>query len=273
MLDALAKDFVPIAANLYEIREKTHPAYWLYESLQKQKDNYQGLWIATPDGKLLGAFMDWPNRETDWTETLLTTLARARKAFGPSESRTPGPGANLYPSKGIGKSPDGNYHVAGLSRAVFNKGETFSPPDLERVVLTPTEFLAFAPPTMTVGAEYAIRGDGPKKFSPLMTTGCGHNAYPEPTDVTGVELFGRVSAVANGQALVWYQGRIASQRESRFDKGKIARGEGKFFGYATFDVSTRAMLRLRLFLDTSYRNYPPYDGPQPMLGLAEWRAK
>jgi hypothetical protein len=49
---------VPVALNLYKIRQDQGEAGDFWRSVQKQKPNYQGLWLVSPEGKVLAAHQD-----------------------------------------------------------------------------------------------------------------------------------------------------------------------------------------------------------------------
>jgi hypothetical protein len=44
---------VPAAINLYSVRKATDGSREFFLSVQRQKDQYQGVWIVTPEGKVL----------------------------------------------------------------------------------------------------------------------------------------------------------------------------------------------------------------------------
>ena len=44
----ISSSFVPVALNLYKIRVEKGEAGDFFRSVQKQKDQYQGLWVVSP---------------------------------------------------------------------------------------------------------------------------------------------------------------------------------------------------------------------------------
>ena len=47
----ISENFVPVAVNIYLMRGKD-PASQLFQSVQKHKYSYQGVWIVDPAGKV-----------------------------------------------------------------------------------------------------------------------------------------------------------------------------------------------------------------------------
>ena len=41
---------MPVALNLYKVRQDKSEAGDFFRSVQKQKPNYQGLWVVSPSG-------------------------------------------------------------------------------------------------------------------------------------------------------------------------------------------------------------------------------
>ncbi len=49
---------MPVALNRNKIKEAKTPAGDLYRDIQKQRTQYQGVWIVSPEGKVLSQFQD-----------------------------------------------------------------------------------------------------------------------------------------------------------------------------------------------------------------------
>ena len=47
----ISENFVPVAVNIYRMRGED-PASRFFQSVQKQKYSYQGVWIVDPAGKV-----------------------------------------------------------------------------------------------------------------------------------------------------------------------------------------------------------------------------
>src|SRR6187397_2111178 len=59
VIDRISTMFIPVAVNLYQIRDDEGPGGKLFRSVQKQMDQYQGFWLVAPDGRALAKKHDW----------------------------------------------------------------------------------------------------------------------------------------------------------------------------------------------------------------------
>ncbi len=50
MIRQVTSDLVPVAVNLYKVRAAKDASGELFRSIQRQKDQYQGIWIVSPEG-------------------------------------------------------------------------------------------------------------------------------------------------------------------------------------------------------------------------------
>jgi hypothetical protein len=150
---------VPVAVNLYKVREDRGAAGALFRSVQQQTPQYQGIWIVSPDGKVLSAHHEIKSHAT-WSREVLDTIEAGEKAYyregerpasrsvppspqrdasrsatpspqpSPSEgrgSRSPGEGSGPLPHRGIGVLPDGGVCLAIYSRYVRGGGKERAP--------------------------------------------------------------------------------------------------------------------------------------------------
>ena len=69
----LATSFVPVALNLYEIREAQDAGGELFRHIRRQKPQYQGIWIVAPDGQVLAAHHDVQDR-AQWPQEVLAVI-------------------------------------------------------------------------------------------------------------------------------------------------------------------------------------------------------
>lgn len=273
VIDLIGRSFVAAAVNLYEVREKTHPANAFFAKLAEQKQQYQGIWIATPEGKLLGSYFESENKQFDWTLRLIETLQNSLRAFGPVTQVDARP-VDLHPNRGIGVEADGSATLSGTSRRLLLNGKLLTAPQLDRFKLTEKQFAGLRPAEVKVGAVFEASADAVKRLSPLMTNGSGMGQYPEPKDVTNAKLIGTVTEISDGIATITYAGEMAATHKDLFSKTEcFGHGTTRFVGYGTVDARTGRMLSLLLLLDTAYRGFPPYDEPQQIVGLAEWKAR
>jgi hypothetical protein len=264
---------VPAAVNLYEVRAKTHPANAFFAKLAEQKPQYQGIWIATPEGKLLGSYFESENKQFDWTVRLIETLEASLRTFGPVTPIDARP-VNLHPNRGIGVQADGSATLAGTSRRLLLGGKQLTAPQLDSFRLTEKQFAGLRPAEVKIGAVFEASADSVKRLSPLMTNGSGMGQYPEPKDVTDAKLIGNVVEIVDGVATISYAGELAATHKDLFSKNeRFGHGKTRLVGYGMVDARSGKMLSLLLLMDTAYRGFPPYDEPQQIVGLAEWKAR
>ena len=95
---------MPVALNLYVIRQQKDAAGDFFRAAQKQRPGqYQGLYLVAPDGKVLASHQNFKSHKT-WAEELLADLRPGLQAFGkvkPREVRRSDP----TPQRGCGAQP------------------------------------------------------------------------------------------------------------------------------------------------------------------------
>jgi hypothetical protein len=264
---------VPAAVNLYLVREKPFPGNDFFAKLVEQKQQYQGIWIATPEGKLLGSYFESENKDFDWTVRLIETLQASLRAFGPVTQIDARP-VDLHPDRGVGIQADGSATLAGTCRRLLLNGKQLTYPQIDRFKLTEKEFAGLRPAEVKIGAVFETSVDAVKRMSPLMSLGSGWGLYPAPKDVTEAKMIGSVVEIADGIATITYQGEMAATHKDPFSKNeRFGRGKTRIVGYGKVDARSGRMLSLLLLTDTTYHGFPPYDEPQQIVGLAEWKAR
>src|SRR3954454_10218873 len=105
------------------IRKDQGAAGDFFRSVQKQKPNYQGLWVVSPQGKVLSAHQDMTTMADPrgkWTKSALADLGAGLKASGPVTPRRVEKFQSL-PHRGVGTQPDGRVTLAVTDRWVFVK--------------------------------------------------------------------------------------------------------------------------------------------------------
>ncbi|MFO0880906.1 MAG: hypothetical protein U0840_26555 [Gemmataceae bacterium] len=273
---------MPVALNLYKVREDKGPAGDFFRSVQKQKPNYQGLWVATPEGKVLSAHQDMKTMNDPrgkWTQSALADLQAGLKAFGPVEPRRRVEKFQSLPNRGMGTFPDGRVNLAVTDRWVFVKDLSRDPPRdalgptvFDSIVLTTDEWKKLGPADTRSGTAWEVPEAVARKFYPVLSA--SDTVFRDPKEITSVRLAGQVETVEGGVAYLVYTGAISGTHIGTRNEGK----EGKpcisavklLGGVGTLDVKSGKMLSLTLVFDGSYRNYPPYDHPARFGAVVEW---
>jgi len=272
---------VPVALNLYTVRQDQGEAGDFFRSVQKQKPNYQGLWVVSPEGKVLAAHQDMKNMADPrgkWTKSALADLETGLEAFGPVKPRRVEKVQSL-PHRGVGAQRDGRVTLAVTDRWVFVKDLSRDPPRdalgatvLDSITLTSEEWKGLAPADAKAGTKWEVPEATARKFYPLLST--ADTTFRDPKEVTSVRLAGRVEKVEDGVAHLSYEGEIAATHAGTKDEGKAGKecsSSAKLLGgVGAFDVKSGKMLSLTLVFDGRFRNYAPYDSPARFGAVVEW---
>ena len=73
---------MPVALNLYKIRAAKEEGGDFFRSVQKQKYQYQGLWLVAPDGRVLATAGRGNGNSSDWARVVLADLQAGMNEFG-----------------------------------------------------------------------------------------------------------------------------------------------------------------------------------------------
>src|SRR5438552_11533057 len=106
VIHRVTTNFVPVAVNLYKVRQAEDAGGELFRSVQRQKDQYQGIWIVAPEGKVLAGHHTIKNHKT-WSQEVIETMDAALVSFGPVGPRSEKP-ANPLPDRGHGVQTEGS---------------------------------------------------------------------------------------------------------------------------------------------------------------------
>src|SRR5262249_23162986 len=125
----------------------------LFRAAQRQKDQYQGLWVVSPEGKVLAGHHDIKDHK-NWSQEGPDTLDAGLKTFGPGGAGRVGR-ADAVPYRGIGVGPDGTVTLAIYTRDL-HQGRRDGPAVIDSLTLPAGEWGAFMPPAATVGTDWAL---------------------------------------------------------------------------------------------------------------------
>jgi hypothetical protein len=268
---------------LYVIRAAKDAAGDFFRSVQRQQDHYQGIWIASPEGKVLSSLKtkDVPNTNEGLTKAVLLALDDGIKAFGRVEPRH-AKRTNPLPFRGRGCRPDGSVMLAVADRWMPDKGVEGVPNDpahkaaasFDSFTLTRAEWASLAPPKTVAGQEWTVPEATARKFYTLLSL--GDKVFRDPKEVTAVRIAGKVQSVENGIAYLTFAGQIAGKHTGTANEGRKGQplsSKAKLIGgVGSYDTKAGRMLSLTFVFDGRFRNYPPYDNPASRYGaVVEWR--
>ena len=280
-------NFVPVAVNLYKMRQARDAGGELFRSVQRQKDQYQGIWIVSPQGKVLAGHHEMKSHET-WTQEVLDTIDAALKAFGPVPRREVKK-ANPLPFRGQGVQTDGSVCLAIYARQMLGGGRQAAPagvaasylwlwdgvlrPDgpavIDTLTLTAKDWTALAPPKTDVGTTWPVPEAVARQFCRVLIPSSDQSAMPRPGDAKLARLTGTVESVEAGLARIRLTGAWEAVHLQEGDAKRPLRGAATAQGIAVYDLKQQAMQSLLLVFSGSYGR--PIDEAVCAAGAAvEW---
>lgn len=271
MIRLISSNFVPVAANLYEIRKEKGEAGDFFRNVQKQRPaQYQGLYVVSAEGIVLSSHQAFKSDKT-WPAEVTASLQEGIKAFGAITPRQV-ERADPSPHRGIGVQPDEAVTLAIYAR-VSIKGiplREVPDPTIDSLTLTPTEFTAFNPRAGRVGSQWTIPEELAKKFSRVLGPR-DEDSMPRPNEVTSVEFAGKVLLVEGDLAYLGFQGTIAGNHKTQAKK--TTQSTAKLVGAGVFDLKTSELRSMTWVFDGTFRGPVPYDQPHNYHAVAEWHRK
>jgi len=266
--------FVPVALNLYKTREAKGDGGDLFRSVQKQTpEQYQGITIISPGGKVLANQATAPAGGGSWTDDLIERIDRGLAAFGPVEPRPP-EAHEALPHRGAGDRPGGGVSLAVYTRLMLlgTLPEGLGSATVDTLPLDEPEFRTLGPAGVRPGEEWRVPEGVARKFNRLLSPASDQSTMPLPGEVTAAHLSGRVERVEGGVAYLTFGGRIAGEHAYKFAPhvGKRSRADARVVGVGTCDAAGGRLRSLTLVVDGVFRGLPPYDQPQPYGAVVEW---
>jgi len=281
---------VPAAVNLYKARKATNGSRELFLSIQRQKDQYQGIWIVSPEGKVLAGIHDYKDFKNGAHE-LLGTIDAGLQAFGPVDRRRAEP-TNPLPHRGAGVRDDGSVMLALYGRQMPGGGRetlpagveagrawlwdgTYSPDGptmIDTASLSADEWAAFSPAGAEVGVAWSVPEKVARVFTRLLSASSDQSGMPLPEDARVADLRAKVEAVEGGKARIRLAGRWEMVHAIEGNKDRLTYGAATAEGVAVYDVSGKSMRSFLLVFDGTIRHGKPDGSPVRTGAVAEWRA-
>jgi hypothetical protein len=264
VIQRVSANLVPVAVNLYKTRNAPDAGGKLFRSVQRQKDQYQGIWIVSPDGKVLAGHHNIKDHKT-WALEVLTTIDEGLQSFGHVEPRQVEVTEQL-PFRGQGVQSDGSVSLAIYTRCLHN-GKSDGPAVLDSLTLGAEEWAAFAGEIERAGAEWIIPDRVTRKLCRVLSPSSDQSTMPHPEEVTRAEGNAIVREIREGVAWIEYRGRIDA---SHLYEGKTSHGTARLSGWGLLDLSTKKLKSVRLIFDGTHRAAPPWDSPRQIGAIVEW---
>jgi hypothetical protein len=272
----VAETFVPVALNADRLPDTDAGKF--YRALLKQWP--QGLWVVTPDGKVLGFHYHKPkpgesaaDGQKRWVDETLGMLRGAAKEAGPPTPRVLESKPDVLAGRGRGTGSDGGVRFA-VSVIGLRNGRQDGPPVVDSVRLSAEQWAAFAPPEggAKAGREWTVPEAAARRFAPALSPMTDPIFSPTPGDVTAAKITAKVERVAGGVAVVRYAGRWESAHDRDGDPKFPIRTTATGEGVGVFDTRTGKLTAVTWVLTGSYRNGPPGEKPRPTAAVVEWVA-
>ncbi len=207
-------------------------------SLQRQKPQYHGIWIVSPEGKVLAGHDDRKGKDGEgWTREIIETLEAGLRAFGPVEPRTVAP-ADLLPFRGAGVQPGGSVSLA-LHARLMHKGARDGPVAFDSLTLAAQEWAMLFPPRAAAGEEWVLPDALARKFCRLVSPVSDPDFLPRPEQAKVAELRATVASIEGDTATIRLSGRWETDHSTSEGKRIHASASGE--GTAVFDVQKKAM--------------------------------
>ena len=277
VIRAIRRDCVPVALNLYVIREAKGDAGEFFRDVQKQTpDQYQGIYVVSPEGKVLARQAREPAKPKTWTGELQEVLKDGVKAYG---TVTPRKLAEFdpQPHRGVGVREDGSVVLAVSARWMYFGVEErgLSKPMFDVVPLTESQVLSLGIAESPKGTTWQVPGAVVQLLHKALSPTSDKGSLPRAHEVTLAELKGKVEKVADGVAYLSYEGKLEGSHLGDLDpnKGKRTFGKVALTGVGSCEVKTGKLLSITLVGDGKFRTYPPYDEERPYGAVIEWCKK
>ena len=249
----------------------------LYRDIQKQRPNqYQGIYVIDPKGKVLANQAEPPKDEKLWAKDLRDRIDSGVKAYGEVTQRRATKFTALD-DRGKGTRADGSavlavtirYMHLGLDKRGID-GLT-----LDSVVLTSEHLSAFGVAKAKTGMTWKVPTTDAQHLHKVLSPNSDPNTLARADEVTVAKLEGKVERVSRGIAYLRFTGRISGTHVWIFppNKGKEIHGDAKLDGVGTCDAVTGKLRSIILVGMGEYRHHPPYDNVVKYGAVVEWKAK
>jgi hypothetical protein len=298
----VSASFVPVAVNLYKVRAAKDVGGELFRSVQRQKDQYQGVWIVSPDGKVLAGIHDYQAvRDQEklklgsgevrkrMAQELLGVIDRALEAFGPVTERTV-PADDPLPLRGRGVQPDGAVTMALYVRQMMGGGAEYAPagtpasrlwvwngplrpdgpPVIDSLVLDAEAWSAFTPPKIEPGTNWLVPESIARQFSRVLVPSSDQSWMPLPEDAKQARLTGTVESVEDGVARIRLAGVWEAVHAIEGDASRLVRGGAEADGLAMYDLNQKAIQSLVLVFRGTYGLPRDNNGQNATGAVVEW---
>jgi hypothetical protein len=273
----ISRDTVPVGLNLYVIRDAMGPAGDFFREVQKQKpEQYQGIFVVSPEGKVLSSQGSEPAKPKTWTGDLLDVLETGVKAYGSVTPRKV-KAVDSQPHRGVGVRSDdsivlavsGRWMLLGLDKRGMGKVM------FDVVPLTSSQAASLSVAESPKGTTWQVPVNVVKQMHKALSPTSDKGTLVRAHEVSTASLKGTVERVDGDLAYLTFEGKLAGEHLGEFDpnKGKKSSATITLTGVGTCEVKSGKLLSITLLGDGIHRGYPPYNEAQRYGAILEWRRK
>ena len=102
VVQKVTRFFVPVAVDRFQIGKSQRADGELWRSVQRQKKAFQGIWIVSPQGKVLSSQSGSSDGKPEpWTQEVLEAIGSALEEFGEVKPRTVTT-VDVFSDRGVG---------------------------------------------------------------------------------------------------------------------------------------------------------------------------
>jgi hypothetical protein len=273
VIKRISDNFVPVAVNIYRMRGED-PASQFFQSIQKQKYSYQGVWIVDPAGNVTLMGLGEKNLEVR-IKQFIADLDKTVEAFGVMKPRFV-KWQDPLPWRGVGVKPDGKVTLALYVRhCSAREWETFTPPKslpgIDSITFDAEEWATFTPARVEVGATWKIPDAVVRKFNRGVDGIWDVSVKPEHAKLAQLQAV--VEAVEGKQARIRLTGNVESSWIKPFNNPnkKTTYAWCDLEGTALYDVEKKALSSMTLLFRGGLPEDPrDKETGTPLAGFAEW---
>jgi hypothetical protein len=218
VIQQVTRCFVPVALNRLSIRQAKGASGDFFRAVEKQRPKqYQGIWIVSPEGKVLGSHDKMLHKPGEWGQAMLRVIDDSLTACGGVSTRKAGP-IDLLPDRGVGERADGSivlvvhtrFMLAGLDPKGFVLGPTF-----DSVILSKEDRADFELPGLSAGDDFKIDTEVVRKLHKVLSPNTDVGTLPRADEVTRAALRGKVVRVRDASPAIT-SGRRGRTRGRRY---------------------------------------------------------
>lgn len=298
----VSESFVPVAVNLYKTREAKDAGGELFRSVQRQKDQYQGVWIVAPDGKVLSGIHDYEAvRDQErlklgsgevrkrMSRELLAVIDQSLESFGPVTQRSVR-AADPLPDRGRGVRPDGSVTLAIYCRQMRGGGRENAPPSapasrlwvwdgplstdgpavIDSLALDAKAWRSFAPPKTDPGTIWSVPDAVAREFCRVLVPSSDQSWMPRPDDAKETCLTATVESVQDGVVRIRLAGFWQAVHLPEGDASRALRGTATANGIILYRLDEQAIQSILLVFNGTHGLLRDDNGQNACGAVVEW---